>query len=135
MKNSISKYLYDYLGIAGSGICLVHCLATPIVMFVKTFYETKMDISSHEGIHYWDYLFLTICFIAVYFTTKEATSSKITIAFWSFFVLFACSILFEEDFKYLNLVGYFSSIALIITHLVNLRNCKKCHIKNSQLQS
>lgn len=135
MKKLISNYFYDYLGMTSSAICLIHCLVTPIVMLVKPFYDVRMRLPSHEGIPFWDYLFLFGCFIAVFFTTKEASSFKISVAFWSFFLLFAISILFEDDFKYLNFLGYFSSLALIITHFIHLRNCKKCHIKNSQLPS
>lgn len=135
MKKYIKKNRYDYLGIASSGICLVHCLATPIIMAVQGYYKVNLSLTHGKGIPYWDYLFLSTCFLAVYFTTKEAISQKIIIAFWSFFILFAIAILFEEDFKYLDILGYISSIGLIITHLLNILNCRKCQTKNSQLQS
>ncbi len=120
------KYYYDYLGIASSGICLVHCLATPILMLVQAYYKTDLSVSDQEGLRYLDYLFVAICFVAVYYTTQDVISSPISTVFWLFFGAFAISILFEDDFQYLNFVGYFSSVALIITHLINIRNCKKC---------
>ncbi len=134
MKKLFYKYGYDYLGILGSGICLVHCLATPLIMLVQAYYKTEVSISSHEGIRYWDYIFLITCFVAVFFTTKESTSQKISSSFWLFFFFFAIAILFEDDFKYINLLGYFASVGLIITHIINIRNCRRCQTKNSPLQ-
>lgn len=120
------RYYYDYLGIVSSGVCLVHCLATPILMLIQAYYKTGLNVSDQEELRYLDYVFVSVCFLAVYFTTKEEVSRKINTVFWLFFLFFALSILFEDDFQYLNFVGYFSSFGLIITHLINIKKCKKC---------
>jgi hypothetical protein len=134
MKSNLLKYFYDYLGIASSGLCLVHCLATPIMIFVQQYYHhSSLKESPDENGFYWDYLFVFICFTAVYFTTQNINSRKIQVSFWGFFTLFATAILFEDDFRNLQFVGYFSSIGLIITHFINIKYCRKCQIKNSPL--
>jgi hypothetical protein len=134
MKSSLSKYFYDYLGIASSGLCLVHCLATPLMLFIQQyhFYQSP-NISPDTQDSYWEYLFVFISFMAIYFTTQNIDSRKIQISFWAFFSLFAISILFEDDFENLQFVGYTSSIGLIITHIINIKYCNKCQIKNSPL--
>ncbi|MES2518504.1 MAG: MerC domain-containing protein [Bacteroidota bacterium] len=119
------KYFYDYLGIISSGICLIHCLATPILFFVQRYFQKKLQSDAYEN-QYWDYVFLLVSFIAVFSTTQHLKSRRIIVVFWAFFTLFAVAILFEDDFKYLNFLGYTSSIGLIITHLLNIKHCKKC---------
>lgn len=64
MKTILSKYFYDYLGIASSSICLKHCLATPIMIFVRQYYYQNLP---NENGFYCDYLFVFVCFAAVYF--------------------------------------------------------------------
>lgn len=127
----MKKYFFDYLGIFGSGLCLLHCLATPVLIFTRPYFQEK--VSNGVENHYWDYLFLLVCFVAVFSTTLHLESKKIATSFWLFFVPFAISILFEEDFKYLDFVGYGSSIGLIVTHLINIKHCKKCQTKNCPL--
>jgi hypothetical protein len=125
----MKKYFYDYLGIMGSGLCLVHCLATPILLITQPYFQGEKWGITPEN-QYWDYLFLLVCFVAVFTTTKHLESSKIVMSFWTFFLFFSIAILFEDDFKYLNYLGYGSSIGLIITHLINIKHCKRCQTKS-----
>lgn len=136
MKASLSKFFYDYLGIASSGLCLIHCISTPLLIFIRQYYhQISPKISPNENDFYWDYLFVFICFTAIFFTTQNIDSRKIQTSFWGFFTLFAIAILFEDDFENLQFMGYFSSIGLIITHFINIKHCRKCQIKNSPLPS
>lgn len=135
MENKTNSYLFDYLGIAGSGICLIHCLFTPILIFLKPYLQDTLLNGVPDEHHYWDYAFLLISFIAVFSATQHTNSKKITKWFWVFFSLFAIAILFEDDFKYLPFLGYAASIGLIITHFVNIKHCKKCQTENFQLPS
>jgi hypothetical protein len=127
----MKKYFYDYLGIAGSGMCLIHCLAMPILFFVQnSFAKDLLKGMDLENI-YLDYLFVLLCFFAVFSVTKYNDSWKIITSFWIFFTLFSVSILFEEDFENLDFLGYGASLGLIITHFININHCKKCQIENS----
>jgi hypothetical protein len=131
----MKKYFYDYLGIAGSGLCLIHCLAIPFLFYVQNAFAQKLLESLNLENIYFEYSFVLLCFIAVFSTTKHNDSWKINTSFWLFFTLFAISVLFEDDFKYLDLLGYGASIGLIITHIININYCKKCQIENSPLPS
>ncbi len=131
----MKKHYYDYLGIAGSGMCLIHCLAMPILFFIQnSFAKDLLKGLDLENI-YLDYLFILLCFFAVFSVTEYGKSWKITASFWLFFLLFSISILLEEDFEYFNFLGYGASLGLIITHIININHYKKCQIENSQSPS
>lgn len=131
----MKKHFYDYLGIAGSGMCLIHCLAIPILFFVQN--SIAKDVLKGLDLEnvYLDYLFVLLCFFAVFSVTKQNDSWKISTSFWVFFILFSISVLFEEDFEHLDLLGYGASLGLIITHIININHCKKCQTENSPLPS
>jgi hypothetical protein len=136
MKSFTSKPIYDYIGIASSGLCFVHCISIPTLLFLQQYYQQNTgNITIGEGGFYWDYLFVLVSFIAVYVSTQNTDSSKIKIALWSFFILFAFAILFEEDIENLEFLGYFSSVGLMITHFLNIKYYRKCQIKNFPLPS
>lgn len=126
MKNLISSTA-DYVGIAGSSLCLVHCLATPVLMVLR-WYECCHFLEAA----WWDYCFLLICFIAVFYTTRTHQSVGLVWAFWLAFVAFAVAILFEDDFVFAPYLGYGASSLLIIIHIFNIKFCKKCQTKNFQ---
>ena len=66
MKANLLKYFYDYLGIAGSGMCLIHCLAMPILFFIQiSFAKDLLKNWDLENI-YLDYLFVLLCFFAIF---------------------------------------------------------------------
>ena len=135
MKANLLKYFYDYLGIAGSGMCLIHCLAMPVLFFIQnSFAKDLLKNWDLENI-YLDYLFVLLCFFAIFSVTQYTNSWKINTSFWVCFTLFTISILFEEDFKYLDFLGYGASLGLIITHIINIKYRKKCQIENSPLPS
>ena len=131
----MKRNFYDYLGITGSGLCLIHCLAMPVLFFIQnSFAKDFLKGMDLENI-YLDYLFIALSFVAIFSITKQNDSWKITASFWLFFLLFSISILFEEDFEYLNFLGYGASLGLIITHIININHIKKCQIENCQSPS
>jgi hypothetical protein len=120
----MKKSFYDYLGITGSGLCLIHCLAMPVLFFIQnSFAKDFLKGLDLENI-YLDYLFVLLCFCAVVVVTRNSNSRKINVSFWLFFLLFSISVLFEEDIEYLNFLGYGASLGLIITHIININYCK-----------
>ncbi len=131
----MKKQYYDYLGIAGSGMCLIHCLAMPTLFFIQNLFARELFKGLDLENIYLDYLFVLVCFFAVYSVTKRSNSQKVNTSFWLFFGLFSISVLFEENFEYLEYLGYIASLGLIITHIVNINHIKKCQIENSPLPS
>lgn len=115
----------NMIGVLASGLCLIHCLATPFI------FVTKMctDACCSDAPAYWkwiDYAFLIISFIAVYYSTKSSTNKIIKVLLWlSWFGLFF--ILINEQIQILNLsnyVIYLPAFALIGLHLYNRRFCE-----------
>jgi hypothetical protein len=93
MKISHSHNKADYIGILGSLLCIVHCLAMPVLALGSAFGH---DHHMHIGFLSLDYLFILINAAAVYFATREHRSAFVRILLWSALLLFAVSLIFEE---------------------------------------
>jgi hypothetical protein len=115
MKSLIKS---DWLGIASASLCVVHCLFTPFLIFIASNLSWWHEVS---------YLFLIISFFAAYEASKH-TESKVALGIiWSSFVALAICIIFEDDYHFLHEISYLASLGLIIGHIYNLKNCKKCY--------
>lgn len=115
----------DYLGMFASGLCLIHCLATPFLFIAKTCSATCCE----ETPVWWktiDVLFLTISFFAVLASTKKSTNKTIQVLMWLAWMAISFVILNE----YLNLITlfdkaiYIPAISLIVLHIYNLKFCQ-----------
>lgn len=111
------KFKSDWLGIASAALCLVHCLFTPFLIYLASYFSWWHQVS---------YLFLVISFFAAYEATKH-TDSQIAIRIvWLSFAILAVCVLFEDEYQILHKISYLASLGLIIGHIYNLRYCKKC---------
>lgn len=108
----------DYLGIAGSVLCIVHCLLTPVLIMTSTLMKDTFVRTSVLGL---DYIFIGVNIIAVYFATRHATSPAIKLALWGFLTLFAGALLLENTSRLFEYLTYVASVGLVLTHLLNLR--------------
>lgn len=114
----------DYIGITGSVLCIIHCIATPVLLLTTTLLTHK---SLRLGFLSLDYVFIGVNVVAVWSASRH-TSRRLSIALWSFLTLFAAGLLLEdlhEDFEYL---AYAASLGLVITHLANIRYCRTHHV-------
>ena len=78
-----------------SGLCLIHCIATPFVFVAQTCTRTCCA----ETPIWWktiDYIFLAVSFAAVWFSAKETSKSWLKIVLWINWVLLATVLIFEE---------------------------------------
>jgi hypothetical protein len=116
---------FDYLGIASSGLCFIHCILPPLLLIFN------ISIAETPG---FNYLFLFISFIAVFNATKHHSKSSLVIWLWLAFALTSMGILFEEDFPHLEYLVYTSSFALIGGHIWNIKHCQTCKVKESDNQ-
>ena len=121
MKISHSHNKADYVGILGSLLCIVHCLAMPVLALGSAFGH---DHHLHIGFLSLDYLFILINAAAVYFATRNHRSVFINILLWSALLLFAVSLIFEERNAVFQWLGYLGSALLITGHLINLYICQ-----------
>ena len=111
----------DFIGVLSSSVCLVHCLATPLLIAFGAGVISSPLVK---------YLFLIFSFSAVISTTKHQKFTKIAILLWISFLGFLFSNLLQEHYHYLHYTGCFFAILLIIGHLLNSKlnhytsNCK-----------
>lgn len=117
MKYNKSIYT-DSIGIISSTLCLVHCIATPLLIALGFGYFSTPFIT---------YIFLIIAFIAIYKTTKNNKHIKNSSFLWTSFWGFVFSNLLKEEFEFLHYFEYFFGFLIIIGHINNIRICKKCN--------
>ena len=115
----------DSIGALASGLCLIHCLATPFIFVVQSCAATCCASAPAWWICF-DYFFLTISFFAIFKSTKTTQSNFIKYSLWSFWFLLFCLIVNEsfEVFIINKIFLYFIAITLSSLHIYNLRYCQ-----------
>jgi len=121
MINSKKYNIADFIGIASSSICLVHCIATPLLIAfgLKLFTEPAFT-----------YLFLILSFVSIFKATEKITTTKIALLLWVSFWGFLFSTLFHEEYEWLHYTSYLFSVLIIIGHILNIKHCKSCKNEN-----
>ncbi|GAA4272438.1 MerC domain-containing protein [Aquimarina gracilis] len=115
----------DTLGIVASGLCLVHCLATPFLFMA----HTGSILFQDEHPVWWkslDIIFLGLSFIAIKRSSKISSKPKMKYAFGiSWLLLFV--IVINEKLSMFPLAEeaiYFASSLLVVLHVYNLKYCR-----------
>lgn len=121
MKISHSHNKADYIGILGSALCIVHCVAMPVLALGSSLGH---EHHAHIGFLSLDYFFILVNAVAVYFATRDHKSVFVKVLLWSALLIFAVSLVFEERHIIFQWLGYFGSALLIIGHLINLYLCQ-----------
>lgn len=115
----------DNIGAIASTLCLIHCVATPIIFIAQS-----CTMSCCSGAPTWwgviDYFFLVISFFAIYHTTQTTSENWIKPLFWlSYIALFIVIVNEKYAWFYLNdKVIYVPAMALIGLHLFNKKYCQ-----------
>jgi hypothetical protein len=107
----------DLIGILSSSICLLHCLATPLLIAFGAGFITNP---------FFKYLFLIISFVSIFKATENITSKKTSLLLWISFWGFLFSTLFQEEYEWLHYSGYLFAILIIIGHILNIKHCREC---------
>lgn len=116
--------LSDYLGISSATICLIHCLATPVLM--------SMGVSVHDHAghdhgwmmllsHSWDFLFLGIGLFAVAFSARHTSNKSRKALLWGSYLFLVCAVMLEHVGPIFQYLTYGASLALIATHWSNIK--------------
>ena len=121
MKAAINNS--DHLGIIATGLCIIHCLLTPVLFLYQ------VTIISNEITFLWlslNYFFLLISLLAVYRSIKNSTNSFVKISLFSAWFLLCFLILNEgiEIFNISEFYTYSSAISLCCLHIYNLKFCR-----------
>ena len=128
---TISLKKSDTIGALSSGLCMIHCLATPFF-----FFATACSASCCSAAPSWwqwlDYFFLIVSFIAVNQSTKSTNSKFVKYGLWiSWIGLFI--LILNAKFLWFHTspnTKFIPAFSLIGIHLYNLRyhkcNTKEC---------
>lgn len=121
----------DFIGATVSFLCAVHCTLTPLIFAVKPVMESTMHHEHAHGHGFWaafDYIFLVLSLLAVWFSARRAARPFLKWALWIAWLVFAAGLLTESlELSFSKWMMYAGSIALIIFHLQNHRECKIKH--------
>lgn len=115
----------DLFGVVASSLCMVHCIATPLIFVVQACTKSCCE----TGPWWWsmiDYIFLVISLVAIYYSAK-ATSLK-----WMPFVLYfswglLAILILHERFPYFEIphvMVYLPAFSLVFLHLYNRKYCQ-----------
>lgn len=114
----------DSLGAFASGLCLIHCVATPFLFVLQ-----PLAVSEEAAPLWWqslDYVFLIVSFFAVYWSAINTSKSWMRSALWISFSVLTMAIL-NEKFELLYLgefLTYIAAASLIGLHLYNQKYCQ-----------
>lgn len=114
----------DRLGICLSGLCLIHCLLTPIVLVLL---PTVQVLAIHEELHHW--LLVTLPVIAILaFVPGFRRHKNSKIFYWALpgFALLVTSHFFEESLLVATAFSVLGSACLIRAHFLNRHLCACC---------
>ena len=115
----------DMFGILASSLCMIHCLATPLIFVVQACTASCCE----AGPWWWrmiDYIFLVVSIAAIYHSAKT-TSLK-----WMPTALYACwgilaFIIINEGVQLLTIPHvfiYIPAFSLVFLHLYNRKYCQ-----------
>ena len=115
----------DILGSTASTLCLLHCLATPLLFAAHTGH-----VHGHHSHPFWwgmlDLVFIAISFMAVFWSVRNTSRSWMKYALWLSWV-FLAFVIVNEKLGVIHLVEeiiYLPSLALVVLHLYNRKYCK-----------
>ncbi|MCH9625393.1 MAG: hypothetical protein S4CHLAM123_05670 [Chlamydiales bacterium] len=120
-----SKFNADYIGMASSSLCLVHCMMT-LFIFIAQACTMSCCASSPRWWRAIDFLFLVISFVAVYFAAKNTSKRWVRTAFYLLFSLLSVFIINHHAHLIALPIqfNYLSAALLFLLHLYNRKYCK-----------
>jgi chromate transport protein ChrA len=127
----LSSQSADILGISASLLCMIHCLALPVMISLGYIFKFSDDHDHvHEHWHWMDYFFVFLAIWAVYNAAKNTHSKRIKIALWIAVLFFSIAILLHDINPFMIVISIGASLALVIIHIINWKYHKKCKILN-----
>jgi hypothetical protein len=113
----------DLIGISSSILCLLHCLAFPLILSAG--YLFNYSISSHW--HGLDYVFILLGTVAAWASARKTTIPALKLAFWIAIFIFSLSILFHGLWSGMIYMSVSASFVLISLHVFHWRSHIQCH--------
>ena len=122
---------YDTIGALSSGLCIIHCLATPF-FFIAATCSTSCCNTTPLWWQWIDYAFLLISFVAVKQAAFSTKFKLIKYGLWiSWIILFLLILNIKFSWFYISSqnIKFIPAFTLIVLHLYNLRY-NKCPTNN-----
>ena len=115
----------DAIGAIASGLCILHCLATPFF-----FIASACSLSCCNNTPLWwqwmDYVFLGISFFAIKYATKSSSKDWVVQGLWVAWVTLFIAIL-NIKMEWIHLaenIKFIPAFALVGLHMYNMRYCQ-----------
>jgi hypothetical protein len=105
----------DFLGISGSLLCLLHCLAPQLA----TFGLLGAGLGSFFAGEFWAVIFWATCFWAVYRSAASSIFPRNKLLLWLAFLIFSAGLGLEFFSIGGKWVSYTGSVLLVIAHILN----------------
>lgn len=115
----------DYFGILASSLCMIHCLATPIIFMVQACTASCCE----SGPLWWrmmDYLFLIISLAAIHYSAKTTSLEWMPKAMYITWGILAFLII-NGSINIFNIPHFFMyipALSLVGLHFYNQKYCK-----------
>lgn len=111
-----------YIGVSASLLCLVHCMALPIILVAFPAF-TNLDLSSVDT--FWEFIFIGLSIISVYtilqmHRTHKRFTAALPLAFLGVILLIVASFNHGHNFSFLLPAG---SIMILVAHVINFKMC------------
>ena len=123
---SISLKKSDLIGALSSGLCMIHCIATPFFFIASVCGSSSCSISTPLWWRFLDYIFLFVSSIAIYQSTKTTNSNLIRYYLWLSWLALAFTII-NGQVELLLLSEYIKFVPafiLIGLHGYNYKFCR-----------
>ena len=114
--NTSKIYWADKLGAASVLLCIIHCLAAPVLLAMGIGFLNNIIVAL---------LFIFIALISIYNATKGRILEPVSVFLWAAFVAFVVCVLFEEKSEFFQYGMYLSSTGIIFGHFYNMKSCLK----------
>lgn len=102
----------DTCGMVNSALCMVHCLAMPVLVTVGA------SFLSHPAV---ELAFIALAGWAVHTAIGATTPAYLKVLLWGMWSLFTASLLLEDVHVAFGWIGLGASAGLIAGHVLNLR--------------
>lgn len=109
----MKKRTYDVLGIFSASLCLIHCVAFPLLLFIP------LSVSHNAFI---DLVFLLLGIWSAYKVTRCNVPLFLKYLIWISIILIFLSVLFDLLYHIHTLLVHIGAIGLIIAHIVNYKH-------------
>ncbi|NRB64105.1 MAG: MerC domain-containing protein [Saprospiraceae bacterium] len=116
----------DILGAVASGLCVIHCVATPLLFVIHTCSVTGCKEGSPAWWSSLDYLFVGITFLAVRQSAINTSKGWMNYALYVNWILLTLLIVNEKlaVLPIAEMWKYLTAFSLIGLHMYNRRYCR-----------